>query len=166
MQKRNVSKGFTLIEILVVIAIIGILASIVLVALNQSRQSARVAKARIELKGLRTAMVSLENDTNEWPGHKTIDDVETGSSGNEMWDLTVDEAGFMGTDGAFPNWNGPYFENIPRDPWGNHYFFDTDYDVDPSGGATWASVVGSFGPNGVGQNLYDGDDVIELLRSE
>ena len=164
---RSVSlTGFTLIELLVVIAIIGTLASIVLASLNGARNSARLVKARAEVNQLRKAIAFLEGDTNQWPGHKTIDDVESGASGNEIWDLTDPSAGLMATDGNFPNWSGPYMQVIPLDPWGNNYFFDTDYDVDPGAGQRWAAVVGSFGPNGVGQNQYDSDDIYESLVAE
>jgi hypothetical protein len=55
---------------------------------------------------------------------------------------------------------------IPLDPWGHPYFFDTDYDIDPSGGVTNAAVIGSFGPNGVGQNVYDSDNIYIKLVQE
>ena len=163
---RSCITGFTLIELLVVISIIGILATIILASLNNARNSARIVKARAEVSQIRKAIAFLENDANEWPGHKTIDDVQTGVSGNEMWDLTVPEAGLAVTDGSFQNWDGPYMNTIPLDPWGNPYFFDTDYDIDLTAGEEWAAVVGSFGPNGDGQNVYDEDNVWETLKVE
>lgn len=159
-------RGFTLIELLVVIAIIGILSAVVLVGLSTAREKANIAKARAEVRSIRTAIDMLVNDTLQWPGHKTIDDIESGASGNEIWDLSATTAGLIATDGSFANWGGPYISSIPLDPWGNPYFFDTDYDVDPSAGETWAAVVGSFGPNEDGQNVYDSDNVYQILVSE
>lgn len=46
--------GFTLVEILIVIAIIGMLSSVVLVALNQSRRKAEDTKTKSQLSSLRT----------------------------------------------------------------------------------------------------------------
>ena len=158
--------GFTLIELLVVIAIIGVLASIILASINIARQRAKIAKAQGEVNQLRKAAALLESDTGEWPGHKTVDDVESGASGNEIWDLRTPEAGLIATDGNFPNWSGPYIQNITADPWNNNYFFDTDYDIDPTAGESWAAAVGSFGPNGVGQNIYDSDDIFNVLVAE
>ena len=48
------------------------------------------------------------------------------------------------------------------DPWGNPYFLDTDYHT----GGDCVVAIGSFGPNGVGQNLYDEDDIIYVIPSE
>jgi hypothetical protein len=46
--------------------------------------------------------------------------------------------------------------------WGSDYFFDPDYDIN---GKDFA-VVGSFGPNKVGKNLYHSDDIILLLAAQ
>jgi general secretion pathway protein G len=165
-MKRLITTGFTLIEVLVVIAIIGILASIVIANVQPAREASKAARAQGDIRNIRTAIQLLIIDTSEWPGHKTIDDVESGASGNEIWDLTTGGTGLVATDGTYTNWNGPYIDEIPLDPWGNPYFFDTDYDIDPTAGTTWAAVVGSFGPNGVGQNVYDSDNVYLLLKEE
>lgn len=157
--------GFTLIEVLITIAIIGILGTIVLTTVNNIRDKARIAKAEAELDGFRSALELLAHDTEEWPGHQAVGAVNTGAN-NEVWDLSVASAGLTATDGNYIDWDGPYVETIQLDPWGNPYFFDTDYDIDPSGAVQNAAALGSFGPNGVGQNLYDDDDVINILFEE
>ena len=158
--------GFSLIEILVVISIIGILSSIIISSVNSARKAAKIAKAQAMVKQIRTAISLLEGDTGQWPGHKTIEEVEGGVGGNEIWDLGAPEAGLAATDGNFPNWGGPYISHIPPDPWGNNYFFDTDYDTDPGSGTTWAVAVGSFGPNGQGPNVYDSDNIFQIIVSD
>lgn len=163
------TKAFTLIETLIVIAIIGILTSAVLPSLNYAREKAKIAKAQATVKELRNAIALLEEGTGQWPGHKTIEEVEADAANNEIWDLNSEEAGLTqdDSDNPFPNWGGPYFQEIPLDPWGNPYFFDTDYDVDlVTPGDQWGVVIGSFGPNGAGRNVYDDDNIYILLKEE
>lgn len=152
-------KGFTLIEILVVISIIGLLSTLAMVSLNFARDRAKETKALHDIDSLKTAIKLLENDTGEWPGHQLVEEV-TSSGSNEIWDFTGDSAGIASTDGLFAGWSGPYMAIIPVDPWGNNYFWDSDYTVDGEARV----VIGSFGPNGVGQNVYDSDDIIRIIR--
>jgi general secretion pathway protein G len=158
MKSFSGAKGFTLIELMVVIAIIGILATLAMMGAAAYREKAKVAEAIADLDRIYKAIVLLENDTNEWPGHQTIGQVNNGGA-NEVWDLSAASAGIVATDGAFSDWDGPYMSAMPDDPWGNPYFLDTDYTI----GGVDRIVLGSFGPNGVGPNIYDSDDVRKLL---
>lgn len=66
-RKTNES-GFTLIEILLVIAIIGILASTILVSLNDAKLRARDANRKMMLKSIRTVFDMYYNDNGFYPG--------------------------------------------------------------------------------------------------
>jgi prepilin-type N-terminal cleavage/methylation domain-containing protein len=153
------SRGFTLIELMIVIAIIGILAAIALIVSSSYAKRAKVAEATCDLDMIYKAMILLESDTGQWPGHQTVSQINQGG-GNEVWNLSVGAAGLVITDGNFPGWDGPYLPSVPKDPWGKDYFLDTDYQIN---GVNYI-VLGSFGPNEVGQNLYDDDDVIKILH--
>ena len=59
--------AFTLVEMLVVIAIIAILASILIPVVGRARTKAKVAVARAEMAGLEMAIKSYKNDYNRWP---------------------------------------------------------------------------------------------------
>jgi type II secretion system protein G len=158
-------KGFTLIELLIVIAIIGVLASIVLVALNGAREEAQNAKARQELNGIRSAIEVMAVDTQEWPGHQIPGEINN-IGVNEISNIAATNVGLSDNPSGDPytGWNGPYVEATMLDPWGNPYFFDTDYDLNGGVGTPeYVVVLGSYGVNGVGLNLYDSDDIIVLL---
>ena len=150
--------GYTLLELLVNVAIVGILVAIAIPAYSTFKQRAQIARAKGELDTIRKAVEALAVDTGQWPGHQTIGNVNTVGA-NEVWDLSSGSAGLVATDGNFPNWQGPYMRVMPTDPWGSNYFFDTDYMV----GGQNKVAVGSFGPNKVGPNVYDSDNVLLYL---
>ncbi|MFH1714345.1 MAG: prepilin-type N-terminal cleavage/methylation domain-containing protein [Candidatus Nealsonbacteria bacterium] len=180
-KTHSSNSGFTLIELLIVIAIIGILSSIVLVNLSGSREKAKIARAKLESRQIYSAIFLLENDTGQWPGHQRFGIVCTQLPGgcppnNEICPdacgthtIGSGFAGLIQNDplNPFPYWDGPYMDEIPLDPWGNEYFFDTDYIVDiGTPEARNVVAVGSYGPDGKEWNLYDENDVIYIIVSE
>ena len=165
--------GFTLVEIMIVVTLIGLLTMIAIPHITNIRNSAEISQAEIELGILAPAIQQLAWDTGKWPDG--LDRTVPGD--RETWDLTTSDAGLIAVDSnKFSNWCGPYVKEIPLDPWGNKYFFDPDYDTAYSGGGLSCShytaptalgneiVVGSFGPNGVGSNQYDDDDIYVIVK--
>jgi general secretion pathway protein G len=155
--KLKHNSGYTLIELMVVVGIISVLSGIAIPAFNSLGDKAKIAEATSDLKNLQLALEMLAIDTEMWPGPNDVGQI----ANSEVWDLNSPEAGLVVTDGSFPDWDGPYVPAVPKDPWGNDYFFDPDYDVD----GTDYAVLGSFGPNGVGPNVYDDDDIILILSA-
>ena len=154
--------GFSLIEILAALGIVGILIGIAIPAYNGYREKADIAAAQQVLKDIERAIITLATDTGEWPGHQTIGAINN-AGGNEIYDLNAATAGLTADDPGtpYPNWNGPYMNAVPLDPWGTNYFLDTDYRI-PNPGPDFV-VLGSLGPSKCCNNQYNSDDVVLIL---
>jgi hypothetical protein len=166
MRTHKHSKGLTVFELILIISFIALVIIVLGLILSRTGKSTQTATVHSTLKQIANAVTMLEDDTGQWPNHLTRASIQSGKSGNELWDLTVASAGIVISDNAFPRWKGPYLKEIRPDPWGNKYFFDPDYDIDPGPGETWAAVVGSFGPNGKGKNIYDSDNIFEVIGTK
>jgi len=153
--KPTRSSGYTLIELLVNLAIIGILTGISISTYITYKEKAKIARAKVDLKKIHLAIEALAIDTEKWPGPNTIGV----TTNQEIWDLTTTEAGLLSATNAFTNWKGPYIESIPKDPWGSDYFFDPDYYINGNP----VPVVGSFGPDKKGKFTYDSNNIYRLL---
>lgn len=152
-QQGKCSDGFTMVEIMITVLVIGVLLAVALPSISTVRRQSRIKQAEAQLEILTAAIKQLAWDTGKYPGAKPV--VE----GKEVPNLTVPDAGLLAEDGDFPNWKGPYIRDIPLDPWGSLYFFDADYQVD----GKMRVVVGSHGPNRSGINNYDSDNIFVLL---
>ena len=145
---------------MITIAIIGILAAIAIPNFISYRTKARIARAKAELKTIEFAIQALAVDTWLWPTEgdpKNPANVCTGD--DEIYNLGSPEAGLVATDGHYPGWSGPYIKGIPKDPWGNDYFWDPDYKID---GDDYVAIA-SYGPNGTGD--YDDDNIYIILAA-
>jgi type II secretory pathway pseudopilin PulG len=143
-------------EIMIVVLLVAILTAISLPALSKARQESRIKEATVHVEILAAAVRQLAWDTGLWPGARDRSQFQ----GNEIWDLMSVDAGLLSNDGDFTDWAGPYVHDVPEtDPWGSPYFFDADYRVD----GVWRVVVGSFGPNRTGRNVYDSDNIYVLV---
>ncbi len=103
MKKLN-EKGFTLIEFLVVIAIIGLLSTLAVVALGNARQKSRDARRLSDLKQLQTALELYYTDQTAYPAGSAV---TLGDSTHACLNST----GFAATGCA-----NPYMGQVPSDP--------------------------------------------------
>ena len=179
-------KGFTLLELLVVIAILGLLATMVVASTSNSRTQARIEATRAQLRQIKTAILILELDTGRSAGGCPIGPVA--GTGNEF-PINLAKTGMVSLPVPYvlgvcswnattvAKWNGPYISISPPDPWGNQYYFDSDYYPRQDGPPTCSNpypagvpyaVVVSGGPNGVNGGTpaggpYDCDDIFVIL---
>ena len=91
--------AFTLVEMLVVIAIIAIMAGILVPVVGRAKTKAKVAAARVEMAGLKLAIKSYHNDYSRWP-------YPSGAVTNSFGDLT-----FGYDDPADDNATGTFNDN-------------------------------------------------------
>ena len=106
-QHRRTESGFTLIEVMVVVIILGILAAAIVPKLMSRPDEARLVKARQDIRTLESALQLYRLDNFVYPT------TEQGLA--SLVDKPLD-------DPAPPNWKqGGYIERLPKDPWGNEY---------------------------------------------
>jgi type II secretory pathway pseudopilin PulG len=151
----NRKHGFTLTETMIMVGLISLLGAIASVAVSKAHRNARIKQTETELNMLAAAVLQMTWDTGRWPNKA----VRTTPGSTEIWNITGAAVGLLDTDGSYNNWKGPYYEGAVLDPWGQPYFFDPDYTTSQG----IRIVIGSFGPNGKGPNLYDKDDIYILL---
>ena len=112
-------RGFTLIEILVVMAIIGMLAVMVAPNIFNQQAGAQIDAALSQISSLEAALDTYRLDVGEYPD--SLEGLRENISGRAAW-------------------NGPYLRrDVPLDPWGNEYVYD-------SNGREF--TLSSYGPDG------------------
>lgn len=130
--------GFTLLEMIVVLVIIGLIMGLVGPRLFSQADKAKVQTAQTQVKMLRGALDTMRLDISRYPTQE------------EGLALLMRKPADSKT---AERWHGPYLEDgVPEDPWGNAYQYS------PHGSGVHAFTLYSFGADGAsGGTGYDAD---------
>ena len=121
-HKKVLRTGFTLIELMIVIVILGLLATVIMPRILNRPEQARRIKAKIDIRNIESTLALFKTDTGRFP---------TTSEGLEL---------LVANPGTIKGYNPDgYLDSVPTDPWGNRYIYispglhSKDYDLESCG---------------------------------
>ncbi len=122
---RYARAGFSLMEIMIAVMILGLVMAMVGPALNNAYKKSQKRTAAVTVRSFKNAIAEYQRETHQWPA--------------KLKDLIKKPTGAK-------EWDGPYLEKeeVPQDPWGA----DFKYKLTP--GAKHPYELHSWGPNGQG----------------
>lgn len=140
-KRQNKNRGFTLLEMLVVVLIIGLIVSVVVYNVAREPDKARAKTTRIQIESFDTALQAYKLDNGHYP-----------STEQGLEALVEKPSGFPEPKHWGPD---PYInkKKIPQDKWGNDYIYSND-------GRNYLII--SYGADGE----QGGEDVAADIRSD
>ena len=118
----NQRQGFTLVEMMLVVVIIGVLAAMVVPRFAGRTEQAKIARASSDIAAIGLGLDLYELDLGQYPASLT--------------ELVAKEAPAGMSQEGRDKWNGPYLKKgLPKDPWGRDYQYNKesqhnqDYDL-------------------------------------
>lgn len=170
-------RAFTLIEILIVLAIIAVLAGILTPVTMSYIEGARIVRAQNDVEVVGKAILSFNEDTALWPVYQSSGDAEpyynilygpgvlpseSNGSGDRLENQLNSNIPNYPTTGEFA-WRGSYLSSLNTDPWGNSYIVNAS-ELSPS--STKAVWVISAGPNGIIDTAFSQERSTAVLQGD
>lgn len=177
LRQTSDNKGFTLVEVVVVIAVVALLAAIMTPLIAKNIDDSKLARAANETEVISAALGSFYKDVGRWPtrnaagafnsanilvsGTTATTAIASGTSNG--WDSNTATAGIdfindhlltnaIGYPTTGPAaWDGPYLDTVPLDPWGSPYLVNTQATFGAAGTNGAKGIVISAGPDGIVQ---------------
>ena len=117
--------GFTLIELMVVIIILGILAGLIIPRIMEDPEKAKVVKAKLQIESFSSALKRYKLDNGDYP------------TSDQGLQALVEKPSVGKIPARYPEKG--YLSKIPKDPWGNDYVYvcpgeHSDFDIIAYGG--------------------------------
>ncbi len=147
-----IRRGFTLTELLIVMAILVLLVSLIGPRLLGSKQKADVNAVKTQIGMFQSALERYAVDMNKFPATEeglnalVANPGAAGGSGSASGESAEAGGAAAGGDTAGGSWDGPYLktESVPKDPWGNVYA----YEYPPTHNKINVPDIWSWGPDG------------------
>ncbi len=136
-RRRRLQAGYSLMEVLIAVAIIATLAALVAPRLFGQLDSSRQAAALTQIRMVETALDTMRLDLGRYP------------SQDEGLALLVAPSADVGG-----SWNGPYMDGgLPQDPWGRPYQYEAGEDLSRRGRVISFGADGEPGGEGLNADI-------------
>jgi prepilin-type N-terminal cleavage/methylation domain-containing protein len=178
-MSRSNTKGFTLIEVIVAIAVVALLAGIITPSVIKHLDDSKRARAKNDALVIGAALASFYKDVGRWPTKDSAatynlillagdGNTPTAAGGAANWALAIaaanadlmayhlisnrpkNVAGNAYSVAGEQMWRGPYQPTLPADPWGNRYAVN----IGNTAGANAVWIL-SAGPDGIVQTAFN-----------
>lgn len=139
--RSKLENGFTLVELIIVLAIIGLIMALVAPRLMEQFDKSKVVTARAQLRSLESALMSMRLDIDRYPSN---------AEGLSLLQRP-------GADVA-ESWQGPYLAaDLPEDPWGRPFIYREPRTIDGRPTIGTLGSDGTAGGNGTARDIFVGE---------
>jgi prepilin-type N-terminal cleavage/methylation domain-containing protein len=150
-KKRTSANGYTLLELLVVVSIVGLLSSSIMVVVRNSRLKAQLATLVEDARQIITQIQIATGDLG-LPIKEIVNSQESATLYSNGTIRTKDN--LYAQQYYLPEWQALGFNSIPKDPWGGPFIIQEWEHRDTPSNCSRHDNVYSAGPDGLFQSIY------------